>query len=87
MEGIDPDYQLAIAREDLESLGLETGRQPRIGEDIRCLAVILVAENGPVTANLLAPIMINPASRRGVQAIRVDAIYSHQHPLTEALCW
>jgi flagellar assembly factor FliW len=87
MEGIDPDYQLAIAREDLESLGLETERQHRIGEDIRCLAVILVAENGPVTANLLAPIMINPASRRGVQAIRVDAIYSHQHPLTEALCW
>lgn len=87
IQGIDPDYQLAVTREDLESLGLETDRQPRIGEEIRCLAIILVAESGHVSANLLAPIMINPANRRGVQAIRVDAIYSHQHPLTEALCW
>jgi flagellar assembly factor FliW len=86
MQGIDPDYQLAITREDLESLGLGTDRQPRIGEEIRCLAVILVAENGLVSANLLAPVIINPANRRGLQAIRVDSIYSHQHPLNEAPC-
>ena len=54
IQGLDPDYKLAITREDLESLGLETDRQPRIGEGIRCFAVILVAENGPVSANLLA---------------------------------
>jgi flagellar assembly factor FliW len=86
MQGIDPAYQLALTKEDLESLGLETSRQPRTGEEIRCLAIILVAENGLVSANLLAPIVINPANRRGVQAIRVDAFYSHQHPLTEVPC-
>ena len=86
IEGIVPDYQLDITREDLETLGLGTERQPRMGDEIRCYAVILVAENGTVTANLLAPILINPENRRGVQAIRVDAVYSHQHPLTEAAC-
>jgi flagellar assembly factor FliW len=86
MQGIDPEYKLNITREDLEELGLQTDRQPCIGEQIRCYAVIVVAENGPITANLLAPVIINPANRRGVQAIRVDSIYSHQHLLTEALC-
>jgi flagellar assembly factor FliW len=86
VEGVDPDYKLEITREDLASLGLQTGRQPRIGEEIRCFAVIVVAENGHISANLLAPVVINPATRRGVQAIRIDSIYSHQHSLTEAAC-
>jgi flagellar assembly factor FliW len=86
MQGVDPDYRLNITREDLEDLGLQTDRQPRVGEEIRCLAVIVVAENGPISANLLAPLIINPAKRRGVQAIRFDSIYSHQHLVTEAGC-
>ena len=86
MQGIDPDYKLAITREDLESLGLPTSRQPLLGDEIRCFAVIVVAENGSVSANLLAPVILNPANRRGVQAIRIDSIYSHQHLLTEEVC-
>jgi flagellar assembly factor FliW len=86
MQGIDSDYKLEITREDLESLGLPTTRQPRIGDEIGCFAVIVVAENGPVTANLLAPVIVNLENRRGVQAIRIDSIYSHQHLLTEVGC-
>jgi flagellar assembly factor FliW len=86
MQAVDPDYQLGITREDLESLGLDATRQPRIGAEIRCFAVIVVAENGHISANLLAPLIVNPANRLGVQAIRIDTVYSHQHPLTEALC-
>jgi flagellar assembly factor FliW len=86
MQHADPDYQLSITREDLESLRLEIGRQPRIGADVRCFAVIAVSENGPVSANLLAPVVINAVNRRGVQAVRSDSIYSHQHLLNEALC-
>lgn len=86
MQAVDPSYQLAIAQEDLESLGLDTSRQPRMGDEVRCWAVIVVAEDGRISANLLAPVVINPANRRGVQAIRFDALYSHQHPLSEALC-
>jgi flagellar assembly factor FliW len=86
IQAVDPNYQLAITLEDLESLGLPTSRQPRMGEEVRCFAVIVVAESGHISANLLAPVVVNPANRRGVQAIRVDTVYSHQHPLTEALC-
>ena len=86
MQSIDPDYKLDITREDLESLGLPATRQPRIGEEVGCFAVIVVAENGHISANLLAPVVINLANRRGVQAIRIDSIYSHRHSLTEALC-
>jgi flagellar assembly factor FliW len=86
MQGVDPDYRLAITREDLESLKLDTTRQPHIGEEIGCFAVIVVTENGRISANLLAPLIVNLANRLGVQAIRIDTVYSHQHPLTEALC-
>jgi flagellar assembly factor FliW len=86
IQGLEPDYQPVITREDLATLGLDTGRQPGIGGDICCFAIIVVAENGPVTANLLAPVVINRANRRGVQAVRVDSVYSHRHPVTEAVC-
>jgi flagellar assembly factor FliW len=84
IQSLDPDYRAAITFEDLESLGLSTGRQPFIGAEIWCLAVIAVAKTGHVTANLLAPVIINRLNRRGVQAIRIDSIYSHQHPVREA---
>jgi flagellar assembly factor FliW len=86
MQGVDPNYRLAITREDLASLHLDTSQQPRIGQEIGCFAVIVVAENGHISANLLAPIVVNLANRTAVQAIRIDTVYSHQHALTEALC-
>jgi flagellar assembly factor FliW len=72
---VDPQYQVAITLEDLQSLGIESA-------GITCLAVIAVAENGAITANLLAPVLINLDDKRGVQAIRVDSIYSHEYPVT-----
>src|SRR5260370_18660019 len=51
IQGLDAHYQPVLTREDLTTLGLDTGRQPGIGDDIHCLAIIVVAENGPVTAN------------------------------------
>jgi flagellar assembly factor FliW len=76
---IAPDYSLAVTTEDLQTLHLEADRQPRIGDEVACLALIAVAENGRITANLLAPIVINRLNRRAVQAIRIDTTYSHQH--------
>jgi len=81
---IDPDYALAITLEDLEALQLETTHQPEIGRDIDCLAVIAPPQDGPITANLLAPIVINRGKRFGVQAIRLDSTYSHQYPVAKA---
>lgn len=78
---VDPHYQLGIAEEDLEYLALETRRQPLIGSEIRCLAILVAAENGPATANLWAPIVVNLKTQRAIQAIRVDSTYSQMHPL------
>ena len=79
---VDTQYDLAITLEDLQSIGIEPGHPPSLGDRLICLAVIAVTENGAVNANLLAPILINRRERRGLQAIRVDSIYSHEYPVT-----
>ena len=85
---IDPNYESAVTREDLQTLGLELNRQPRIGAEIGCLAILVVTENGRTSANLSAPVVINRTNRIGLQAIRADSVYSHQHPVTiqEEVC-
>jgi len=79
---VHPQYDLAITWDDLQSLGLEPGHPPPFEDGLTCLAVIEVTESGAVNANLLAPILINRRDRRGLQAIRVDSIYSHEYPVT-----
>jgi flagellar assembly factor FliW len=77
---VDPEYRLRVSEEDLGQLGFAPERQPAIGPDVVCLAVISVHENGP-TANLLAPIVVNVDTLKAVQAIGPESGYSHQHPL------
>jgi flagellar assembly factor FliW len=54
---------------------------------VLCLAVLSIRETGP-TANLLAPVVINPKACRAVQAVAEGGGYSHQHALEplEAAC-
>lgn len=77
----DPEYKLAVSAEDLEALQLPAGRQPRIGSEVLVLALLSIRENAPATANLLAPVVVNLATRRALQAVRMDAKYSHECPL------
>lgn len=81
VQTIEPGYRLALSAEDLRLLGLAEERQPEIGREVLCLAIVAVVEGGPPTANLLAPIVINLANQRGVQAIQSDSVYSLRHPL------
>ncbi len=87
VERIDPDYSLAVNAEDLRTLSLDGSRQPSLSGDVLCLVILTAPEQGPLTANLLAPIVINLPARLAVQAVRADARYSHQHliaaPTTE----
>lgn len=87
---IDPDYRLNLSSADLELAGLSTERQPVIGEDVLCLAILTLHKDGPTTANLIAPLVINLRTREAVQALILDSEYSHQHvfPATEpeAIC-
>jgi flagellar assembly factor FliW len=78
---VESQYELAIAPEDLEDLELEPGRQPALGVDVTVLTLISWHGQSRVTANLMAPVVLNLRTRRGLQAIRRDARYSHEHPL------
>ncbi len=77
---VDPQYRLQVSTEDLAEVGLSTLRQPRIGEDVLCLAVLSLRESGP-TANLLAPVVVNLRNLKAVQAVAPESAYSHQHTL------
>lgn len=76
---LDADYRLEVDAEDRQLIGLPPGRL-KIGEQVLCLAVLSLREDGP-TANLLAPVVVNAANRRAVQAVAAASGYSHQHRL------
>jgi flagellar assembly factor FliW len=75
---LDRNYDLALSDSDRTALGFE---EPH---ELLALALVTLAENLPPTANLLAPVVVDLATGRGVQAVRDDARYSHQHPLIPA---
>jgi len=77
---VDPQYRLHITEQDLERLEFSTRRQPRIGEEVLCLAVLCLRKTG-TTANLLAPVVVNLRNHKAVQAVSPESSYSHQHPL------
>jgi flagellar assembly factor FliW len=72
---IDPDYRLALSTEDRATLDASAE------SSLLCLAVVTAAEDSPPTANLLAPVVVNLACGRAVQAVRSDTMYSHRHAL------
>jgi flagellar assembly factor FliW len=73
---LSPDYILRMSPEDIDLIGLDPSRQPRIGVDVFC-GVLLAMQDNEITANLLAPIVMNLASRIAVQAVQIEADYSH----------
>jgi flagellar assembly factor FliW len=79
---VDPAYQIGITEDDLSLLNLE--HQPQSGDGVTCLAILSALEGEPFTANLLAPVVIHPRTRVGVQAVRNDARYSHRVTLETA---
>jgi flagellar assembly factor FliW len=79
---VDPDYRLTISAEDRTSLGLDPKRDPTPGDGILPLALVSLSDGSSPSANLMAPIVVNTEKRRALQAIRVDRVYSHRHPVT-----
>ncbi len=78
---IEPGYRLEIPPEERALLGFAADAPLSIGRDVLCLAILTVAGGGPATANLMAPVVVNLATRRGVQVIQTDSSYSYRHPL------
>jgi flagellar assembly factor FliW len=81
VKAIRHDYTLSMTPEDREVLGWEEDRQPRIGDEVAALAILSFEPDRLPTANLLAPLVMDITTRRSVQAIRPDAVYSCQEPL------
>ncbi|MGH9592070.1 MAG: flagellar assembly protein FliW [Bryobacteraceae bacterium] len=77
---VDASYDASVGPDDLETLAIAPSDRPFY------LTLVAAAENGRLTANLLAPVVINPRTRVAVQAVRSDTRYSHQHPLEELVC-
>jgi flagellar assembly factor FliW len=80
---VDPNYAVNLDGEDLAGLHLASGRQPVIGKDILCAAIVTTGstEQGEPTANLMAPVVVNLKEQIGMQVIQADSLYSHRHPI------
>lgn len=72
------DYELALGPDDQFLLEWDTGSSGTL-----LTLALLAATEDRLTANLLAPVVINLENRRAVQAVRPDDRYSHQHVLGE----
>ena len=75
-EMVDPDYEAQLTAEDHDALGWREGAP-------RALVLVTVAAgtDGRPAANLLGPIVVDPARRRGLQAIREDRRYGAAEPV------
>ncbi len=75
-------YALELSDEDRATLDAAADQDPA---GFVCLAVlVLPGAETPAACNLLAPIVVNPASMRGKQVVQVDSEYSALQPLEAA---
>ncbi len=75
---IEPDYRLELSEAEKAALAISAP-----GPELIVLAILTFAAGRPPTANLLAPVVLNPATGAGVQSVQADASYSHIHPLRQ----
>lgn len=72
---IERGYQTTLDRPDLARLS--AGER----DTLLWLAIVAAGEDGSATANLRAPVVINPGTMRGIQLIAVESPYRTDHPL------
>ncbi len=70
---VDPDYTARLARHEPGAVA---------GRAVYC--TLTIAQDGWITANLMGPLLIDPASREGRQVVLADAGYSTRHPVAQA---
>jgi len=82
---IDPflfrsDYQLDVNDEALGEIGVAAP------DDVLVFAIVTVpGDGGAATANLMGPLIINKANRRGMQAVLADARWKVKHDIMAEL--
>lgn len=86
VELLVPDYRLDLSDSD-RILLCAAGSESRL----RLLAIVTFPLEGPPTANLRAPVVLNPAARLGIQVIPPNDAYPvsqllRPHPEASASC-
>jgi flagellar assembly factor FliW len=74
---VDPNYSARLTDQDRADLGLSDGVQPVL------YCTLTVSSDGWLTANLLGPLALNPASRQGKQLVLNESAYSSTHKVAK----
>ena len=75
-----PDYEMDINNEDLLPIGITESEKAVIFS-----IVTIPPDNGPMTANLQGPLVINRDSRLGIQAVLTDSRWKTKHDIMAEL--
>lgn len=73
-----PDYPLQLTDSDRTDLALPDSED----DNLVRLAITAFEPGESPTANLLAPILVHPGRRLGIQSIQLESGYSHREPLS-----
>jgi flagellar assembly factor FliW len=93
LQGVDADAPAFVTIDprlvtDTFAASLDRVTLARLGargdESLLWLSIVTAGDDGAASANLRAPLVINPASMRGVQLISLDSPYRIDHPLQAA---
>jgi flagellar assembly factor FliW len=75
-----PDYEFELSAEDVEDLGLANPQEAAVF----CL-VVIPQEVKKMTANLLAPLVINAQLKKGKQIVLLQKNYTTKHLILEEM--
>ena len=71
-----PDYEMNVDNTELLPIGINDP-----GKTVILSIVTIPADNGPMTANLQGPLVINRENRLGIQAILTDSRWKTKHDI------
>lgn len=73
---LEPGYCVELSAADAASIEAPPGGIAARSGLLRVLAIVAQLTDGTLTANLSAPVVLNPAAGSGVQSIQPDSKYS-----------
>jgi flagellar assembly factor FliW len=75
------EYSLVISQSDLDDVGAKTP------EELLVFSIVTIPADNPagMTANLQGPVIVNPATRKGKQAISLSDKYRVRHNIMEEM--
>src|ERR1700680_365960 len=74
---VEPSYTVRLTAEDRAALALGKDGQPVL------YCTLSVSADGWISANLLAPLAINPVSQRGEQIVLEETAYTTTHTIAQ----